>query len=505
MTTYFIRRLLLMIPTFLGITLVAFTVIQFVPGGPLEQEMMRLRGAMAGGEAGAGSGDNTGGTTAIPAEALEEMKAYYGYDKPILLNFKVWSPGKQVEEYFELIPREEEITVLEDELGGLIEEMKTVDGRQGHLDRDEVERLRGEMDAVRSEITDLRDLIDGERSDVIATAEMALPWLKPIALGEGGVSRLQQEKAIDLIIKREKLPVWTNQEFERKFAEVQKWAADNDPQPSSFVPKIWRTFTYGRYGSWLIRIVQLDLGKSHRYSRPVWDVIKSKFPISIYFGVIGLLLSYGICIPLGVWKAVKHNSRFDTASSVIIFVGYSTPGWALGAVLLVLLGGGSFLDVFPLGGFRSEDFEYLSFWEKVKDQMHHTTLPLISWNIASFASLTVLMKNSLMENLSADYVRTAFAKGLSERRVVFLHALRNSLIPLATGLGTIIGVIFAGSYLIEKVFNIDGFGLLGFNSLVNRDYPVVLANMVIAAVIRLFGNILSDIIYASIDPRIRFK
>ncbi|MCB1045921.1 MAG: ABC transporter permease subunit [Calditrichaeota bacterium] len=505
MTTYFLRRLLLMIPTFIGITLVAFSVIQLVPGGPLEQEMMRLRGAMAGGEAGAGaSSDNSSGTS-IPAEALEEMKAYYGYDKPMILNFKIWHPEKLVQLYMDAVPLEEEIRQAELELSAMNEELKSVDGRTGTRDDAAGSRVQARMQQTREEISAKRQTIDDRRSDVIATAEMALPFLRPIALGETDATHDQQDKALDLIIKRAALPVWTTQDFEVKLAEVGKWAEVADPQPAGTIAKVWKTFSYGRYGSWLLRIVQLDLGKSHRYSRPVWDVMKSKFPISIYFGLIGLLLSYGICIPLGVWKAVKHGSQFDMVSSVIIFIGYSTPGWALGAVLLVLLGGGSFWDVFPLGGFRSEDFEFLSFWEQIRDQLHHTILPLISWNIASFAGLTVVMKNSLMENLSADYVRTAFAKGLSERRVVFLHALRNSLIPMATGLGSIIGVIFAGSYLIERVFNIDGFGLLGFNSLVNRDYPVVLASMVIGAVIHLTGNIISDIIYAAIDPRIRFR
>lgn len=505
MTTYFLRRLLLMIPTFIGITLVAFSVIQFVPGGPLEQEMMKLRGAMAGGEAGAGASGDKSGTTTIPAEALEEMKAYYGYDKPVLLNFKIWDPAGQVEAYMAAVPLEAKVREGEAQLGRLNEQLKAVDGRTGTRDDVAGSRVQAEAQKTRQEIQSMTKELEARRGDVIATAELALPFLTPIALGQTGHTREQQEKAIDLIVKRAALPVWTNQEFGLKQAEVRKWAASTELKTVGPVAKVWKTFSYGRYGSWLLRIVKLDLGKSHRYSRPVWDVMKTKFPISIYFGVIGLLLSYGICIPLGVWKAVKHGSQFDLMSSVIIFIGYSTPGWALGAVLLVLLGGGSFFDVFPLGGFRSEDFEFLSFWEQVKDQLHHTILPLISWNIASFAGLTVVMKNSLMENLSADYVRTAFAKGLSERRVVFLHALRNSLIPLATGLGHIMGVIFAGSYLIERVFNIDGFGLLGYNSLVTRDYPVVLASMVIGAVISLTGNIISDIIYAAIDPRIRFK
>ena len=238
---------------------------------------------------------------------------------------------------------------------------------------------------------------------------------------------------------------------------------------------------------------------------PVGTVIKQRFPISIYFGLIGFLLSYLVCIPLGVMKAVKHTSNFDFWSSTIVFLGYSIPGWAMGAILLVLFGGGSFWDVFPLGGFRSPGWEELSWFMKIKDQVHHTFLPVLAYALPSFATLTVIMKNSLMENLGQDYVRTAFAKGLAERKVVFVHAFRNSLIPIATGLGHLLSIILAGSYLIEKVFNIQGFGLLGFTSIVNRDYPVVLGILVIGSLLRLFGNIMSDVLYAVIDPRIRFK
>jgi microcin C transport system permease protein len=177
----------------------------------------------------------------------------------------------------------------------------------------------------------------------------------------------------------------------------------------------------------------------------------------------------------------------------------------LGAVLLVLLGGGSFWDVFPLGEFRSEGWANLPLWDKIVDQVYHTILPIIAWEVASFATLTVIMKNSLLENLGQDYVRTAFAKGLPEKRVIFTHALRNSLIPLATGIGGLIGLIFAGSFLIERTFNINGMGLLGYTSLMKRDYPVSLGFLVIGTVIGLLGNIISDIVYAAIDPRIRFK
>ena len=262
---------------------------------------------------------------------------------------------------------------------------------------------------------------------------------------------------------------------------------------------------YTRYGLWLWNVLHLDLGRSYVYQDPVWDVIKSRFPISIFLGLTGFFLSYLVCIPLGVFKAIRHGSRFDLVSSLIVFLGYSIPGWALGTALLVLLGGGSFWNLFPLGGFRPDNWEYLGFFEKVTAQIHYMFLPVLCYMIESFATLTILMKNSLMENLGQDYVRTAYAKGLSERRVIFVHALRNSLIPIATGLGNVISIILAGSFLIEKVFNIDGMGYLGYTSILQRDYPVALGILVIDSVLLLVGNILSDMIYVVVDPRIRFK
>ena len=260
-----------------------------------------------------------------------------------------------------------------------------------------------------------------------------------------------------------------------------------------------------RYGKWLGNLAQLNLGRSYVYAEPVWDVIISRFPVSIYFGLIGFLLTYLISVPLGVIKAVKNGSPFDFTSSVIVFAGYAMPGFAFGGLMLILFGGGSFWDVFPLGGFHSSDWEYLSFFEKVTDLLHHTALPVISYMLGSFATLTILTKNSVIENLSQDYVKTAFAKGLSEKRVIFQHALRNSLIPIATGLGHAISLVLAGSFLIEKVFNIDGMGLLGYQSIIQRDYPVVMGILVISSLLLLLGNIISDMLYAIIDPRIRFK
>ena len=250
-----------------------------------------------------------------------------------------------------------------------------------------------------------------------------------------------------------------------------------------------------------------NLGKSYTYLKPVTEVMKPRFKISLFFGLTGIFLSYLVCIPLGIKKALNHGTAFDFGSSVIIFMAYSIPGWALGGVLLVLFGGGSFFDVFPLGGFRSpsEVWDTLTPFQKILDQIHHMILPIIAWSISSFATLTVLMKNSLLENLSQDYVRTAFAKGIRETRVIWYHAMRNSLIPIASGIGHIIGFVIAGSYLIERMFNIDGFGRMAYEAILARDYPITLGFLVIVVIIRLLGNIISDLVLAMVDPRIRFK
>ena len=262
---------------------------------------------------------------------------------------------------------------------------------------------------------------------------------------------------------------------------------------------------YIRYFNWLRNILRLDLGTSYVYQDPVWDVIKSRFPISVFLGLTGFLLGYLVSVPLGVLKALRHGTKFDFMSSLMVFLGYAVPGWALGTALLVLFGGGTFWSLFPLGGFRPENWDYLSFGQKIVAQAHYMFLPVLCYMMGEFATLTILTKNSLMENMAQDYVRTAFAKGLHTRRVIFVHALRNSLIPVATGLGHVFSLILAGSFLIEKVFNIDGMGYLGYTSIIQRDYPVALGILVIGSLLMLVGNILSDIIYAVVDPRIRFK
>jgi microcin C transport system permease protein len=341
MFNYFVRRFLLIIPTFLGCSIVVFAILQFTPGGPYEDMLRRARQQATEGVGAGGTGARE--SVEIPEEAKEELKRYFGLDKPI------------------------------------------------HV----------------------------------------------------------------------------------------------------------------RYVNWLGNIVTGDFGTSYVYAEPVMDVIKSRFPVSIAFGLTGFLLSYLVCIPLGIFKAIRHGSAFDFVSSTLVFIGYAIPGWALGTLMLAYFA--RQFGWFPLGEFRSEDWDMMGTWDQIMDQAHHMVLPVICYMIGGFATLTILMKNSLMENLGQDYVRTAFAKGLSEKRVIFVHALRNSMIPIATGLGHVLSFILAGSFLIERTFNIDGIGLLGFKSAVNRDYTVVMGILSISVIIQLLGNIFSDMLYAVFDPRIRFK
>jgi len=340
-STYFVRRLLLIIPTFIGITLMVFTITRFVPGGPIERmiaeaQQMQLEGG--------GGGPSAAGVQRQPLsdEQIAFLKTYYGFDKPLL----------------------------------------------------------------------------------------------------------------------------------------------------------------NSYVAWLGKVIRGDLGISTRYHDPVWEMIRTRIPISLYFGLISLVLTYGVCIPLGIVKAIRHKTAFDNVSSIIVFIGYAIPGWVIGIYLLVWLAG--WWDVFPLGDLVSENFDRLSLPEKIIDIAWHSVLPVIAYMIGAFASMTFLMKNTLMDNLAADYVRTAVAKGLPFRRAVFGHALRNSLIPIATSFGNNISLILTGSFLIEKVFNIDGMGLLGYESVLERDYPVVLGVLVISSLLFLIGNILSDLCVAVVDPRVQF-
>lgn len=259
-----------------------------------------------------------------------------------------------------------------------------------------------------------------------------------------------------------------------------------------------------RYFIWLGNVLTLDLGDSFSYHEPVWDVITRRMPISLFFGLTSFLLAYAVCIPLGHKKALKHMSTFDVSTSAVIFAGYVIPGYVLGLLLIVFFAGGSYLDLFPIGGIVSDDWERLSFFGQVGDFLHHMFLPILCYMASEFAFLTLLMKNSLLEEISKDYLRTALVKGSPFELAVWKHALRNALIPIATRLSEVFTLIFAGALLIEKVFNIDGMGLLVYTAILDRDYNVVMGIILLVSILTMLGRLFSDILYVVIDPRIRF-
>ncbi len=340
---YFIKRLLLVIPTFIGITVLCFLIIQFVPGGPVEQAIMKMKGIGTGEFSGAG-----GAAQSISEKQRREIESYYGFDQPFFKRYWKWL------------------------------------------------------------VTDMFG--------------MKMPSYK----------------------------------FPNKTA---------------------------------------------------WQLIKERFNVSLIFGVTGFLLSYLICIPLGIFKALRHNSLFDLSSSIVIFVGYAIPAFALGMVLKMLLCGTveGLWDVFPISGFHSEGYSGLTSAGKTQDIFMHMFLPVLCYVIGNFAVLTLLMKNSLIEQISKDYIRTVVAKGGSFARAVWGHAFRNSLIPIATGMSGILTVMFAGSVIIEQVFEIPGMGRLSLEAIVGRDYPVFMGILALTSILGLLGNIFSDCLYVLIDPRINFQ
>ena len=346
MFAYILRRLLLMIPTLFGVLLLTFIVIQFVPGGPVEQLISQIQGHGAGGEAGGTTSTLYRGDSGLDKEKLDKLKEIYGFDKPA---------------------------------------------------------------------------------------------------------------------------------YQRFFEMIKNFAV-------------------------------FDLGDSYIYQQSVTELIISKLPVSITLGVWTFLFTYLICIPLGIAKAVRDGSTFDIVSSTIILVGYAIPGFVLGITMLVFMGGGSFWDIFPLRDIISDNWSELPWYQQITDYLWHITLPLISLVIGSLAVMTMLTKNSFLEEIRKQYVLTARAKGLSENKVLYKHVFRNAIIPLLTSFpAAFIGAFFTGSLLIETIFSLDGLGLLGYESVVKRDYPVVMGSLYFFTLLSLFAKLLTDILYVVVDPRIQFE
>ncbi len=257
---------------------------------------------------------------------------------------------------------------------------------------------------------------------------------------------------------------------------------------------------------WIKRLFTFDFGESYYQHRTVLELVVDKLPVSISLGGWSFLLTYLTCIPLGISKAVRNGSRFDSITSVVILIGYSIPGFVLGIFLIVLLGGGSYWDLFPLRGLFSDNWEELSWFGKITDYLWHLVLPLTCYVIGSFSVLTLLTKNSFLDEVNKQYVFTARAKGLTERVVLWKHVFRNAMIPVILGFpGSFIGLFFSGSLLIEPLFSLDGLGLLSYEAVISRDYPIVMATLFFFSLLALVANLLSDLSLVLVDPRISFE
>jgi len=264
--------------------------------------------------------------------------------------------------------------------------------------------------------------------------------------------------------------------------------------------------THERFLLMIWNYARFDFGESFQRSEPVIDIILEKMPVSISLGLWATLIAYAISIPLGIRKAVKDGSAFDTMTSGIIIGAYALPGFLVPVVLLVLFAGGSYFQIFPLRGLVSDGFEEMSLVEQVGDYFWHIALPVLAMTVSGFATITLLTKNSFLDEIRKQYVMTARAKGLGERRVLYGHVFRNAmLIVISTLPAAFVGIFMTGSIFVETVFSLDGLGLLGFESVVNRDYPVVLGTLYIFGLIGLVIKLVSDIVYVWIDPRIDFE
>jgi len=263
---------------------------------------------------------------------------------------------------------------------------------------------------------------------------------------------------------------------------------------------------YQRFLTMMSNYLTFNFGQSYIHHQSVLELIASKLPVSLTLGLWTFFLTYLTCIPLGIAKAMYDGSRFDVITSTVILFGYAIPNFVLGILLIVLFSGGSFWDIFPLRGLVSDNWHELTWYQQILDYLWHITLPIISLMVGNFAVMTMLTKNSFIEEIRKQYVLTARAKGLSNTIVLYKHIFRNAMIPLATSFpAAFIAAFFAGSLLVETIFSLDGLGLLSYESVIKRDYPVVLGSLYIFTLLGLFAKLLADISYVLIDPRIQFE
>ena len=260
-----------------------------------------------------------------------------------------------------------------------------------------------------------------------------------------------------------------------------------------------------QYFSWLGRVATFDFGNSLRDQRPVWDKLKERLPVTLQLSGISLLLAYLISIPIGIYSATHQHSRTDKATTVFLFTLYSLPNFWVATLAIVYLGGGDFLDLFPVFGLQSLGSENWTFWERFGDRALHLVLPVTCMTYYTLAALSRYMRSSMLEVVRQDFIRTARAKGLSERLVIYRHALRNSLIPIVTLMADLLPALIGGSIVIETIFSVPGMGQLGWEAVLLRDYPVIMAVFTISAFLTLLGILIADVLYTIVDPRIKYE
>ncbi|MDR2862552.1 MAG: ABC transporter permease subunit [Puniceicoccales bacterium] len=460
MRLYLLRRLLLLPVALLGITFIAFVITRFVPGGPLDQALAEKQQAAARGRGIGLSGNNS---SLSPDEELQ-LKRFYKLDRPLLIGYAEWLgawAGPVNQQIVNLPPGK---TTFETTLSFPC-------GREG-------KRI---VNAAVPVTLSVETGPQGQRVPKVVPAPGAAAVVEAFVRGK------KWEDPVG--IARRATEGWLVEIFEAP-------ARPGATAPASPVVKL--DVFQRRFDG----ILQGQFGDSFLRGEPVLDVILGKLPVSIWFGAWSLLLTYCVCIPLGIVKALRHRTPTDNITSIVLFTGYALPGYILAVVFLYFF---AFRwHLFPHSGFVSEGASELPLYKQLLDLIQHTILPLACLTSGSFALMTMLMKNSLLDNLALDYVRTAVAKGVSFRDAVLKHALRNSLVPIATSFGNCLAALLTGSFLIEKIFDIDGIGLLSFSSLVGRDYPVFLGLLTCSSFLLLLGNILSDLCVALVDPRIRF-
>ena len=564
MTSYIIRRLLLMLPTLIGIMTLCFLISEFVPGGPIDQvrAVLEGRGPGSGGrEAGGSSGGGNRGASEAKSKKInpkDEMRLLrqYGYHTTRLeryLRTILWySPDSVITSketdvgegaYFLSHGRKHIVVRLPDlpmtQAGGLA----VIQPAQYYAFEASPRSGNGKEVAYDKAAGVLRDTLNENIFYDVRTGHLLSgngPGLEPVPLKLRGALRVTtHELAYDATgatknlladsllqeayektgqtrppcISADSAPevvivTLPNQTLIHRYFPARKRLDICDQYAEAYVHEpLWRSLA--NWENWHGYFL-LKFGNSIHYNRPAYDLIAERLPVSMRLGILSFFITYIGCITLGISKAVRNGTAFDSWSSAVVLVGYSIPGFVLAVVLLALFGEieSSWIQVFPSGGIHSPDAVYqtLTFSEKLWDNIHHMLAPAICLTIGSFATLTMFTKNNILNETHQLYAVAARARGLSERKVLFKHILRNAFVPLVTGFpGSFLFMFFGGSLLIEKIFNLQGIGLLGYTAIMGRDYPVVMGDLFMFGALGLFARLLTDICYVIADPRISFE